>query len=173
MNSAMTTSKASSNSSSYNGARSRASSLSVNNSSSNSETQIFSQQYNPRIILSASFNYFEEEELGAPINIYQENRGRLEEDKKSRTELDIDILNNDLYCPVQRQETENSTSRGLNIGKFTSFLPRFSFSNNNNYGGVMESTSTNTDSWSYDMFNTNNMFGNFDGINGINGVACK
>ncbi|CAB4383924.1 unnamed protein product [Rhizophagus irregularis] len=170
MNSAMmTTSKSSSKSSSYNEPsllRSRASSLSVNNS----ESQIFSQQYNPRILLSASFNYFEEEELGAPINIYHENRGHLEEDKKARTELDTDILNNDLYCPVQQQETETSTSRGLNIGKFTSFLPRFSFSNNNNYGGVMDSTSTNIDSWGYhhnDMFNTNNMF------DSINGVVCK
>ncbi|RGB43815.1 hypothetical protein C1646_680043 [Rhizophagus diaphanus] len=170
MNSAMmTTSKSSSKSSSYNESsfiRSRASSLSVNNS----DSQIFSQQYNPRILLSASFNYFEEEELGAPINIYHENRGRLEEDKKARTELDTDILNNDLYCPVQQQETETSTSRGLNIGKFTSFLPRFSFSNNNNYGGIMDSTSTNIDSWGYhhsDMFNTNNMF------DGINDVVCK
>jgi hypothetical protein len=173
MNSTMTSSKSSFETTTYNEssffARSRASSLSVNNTSSDSH--LFSQQYNPRIILSSHFDHFEEEEeLEAPINIYHENRGRLEEDKKARTELDTDILDNDLYCPVQRQENENTTSRGLNIGKFASFLPRFSFSINNNCGGVMDSTPTNNDTWGYDMFNTNSMFGNLDGING---VACK
>ncbi|GBB90098.1 hypothetical protein RclHR1_00170002 [Rhizophagus clarus] len=166
----MTTSKSSSKSSSFNESsflsRSRASSFSVNSTSSHPDSQIFSQQYNPRIILSSHFDQIEEE-LGAPINIYHENRGCLEEDKKARTDLDTDILSNDLYCPVQRQESEKTSSRSLNIGKFASLFPRFSFSNN--YDDVMEST--NTETWYHnDMFNINNMYGNFEGING---VACK
>jgi hypothetical protein len=175
----MTSTKSTSESSSYNEspllARSRASSLSTNNasrtSSYSSSPLLLQQQYNARLMLTAYLA--EEEELGAPINIYNEPRGRLEEDKRARTELDTDILNNDLYCPVQQKEVnDNTASRGL----FSSLLPRFSFSANNNFGGVMESTKT--DNWGYynnDMFNTtNSMFGGFDGINGINGgVACQ
>ncbi|RIA93732.1 hypothetical protein C1645_803903 [Glomus cerebriforme] len=190
MNSTMTSAKSSSESSSYDEspffARSRASSFSVNNSSlptsSHSNSPIFFNQNfnNSRLVLSSHFD--DEEELETPINIYHENRGRLEEDKKARTELDTDILNDDLYCPVQQQEINNNpTSRGLNIGRFASFFPRFSFSNNNNnnnnnnYNEVIESDTLGY--YHNDMFdNNNNMFGTFDGLyglNGVNSVACK
>lgn len=148
--------------------RSRTSSFSTNNATSSyTSLPFFSQQNNQQCYTGSLFSHLqeeeeEEEELDAPINIYHENRGHLEEDKKARTELITEIANDDLYCPVQpQQKKENTSSRGLN-----SFLPR-------NYNGVMESTNSN-DTWAFyqnDMFSTtNNMFSSFDGINS---VACQ
>ena len=154
--------------------RSRTSSLSINDAphpSSHSIQPFFIQQCDK---LTSHLD-----ELENSINIYHEDRGHLEEDKKSRTELNTEILKDDLYCPVQQQDVKNNntTSRGLNI--VTSFLPRFfptTFSTNNSYSGALESTK-NADTWDYfnhnDMFNTTSMFCSFDGINGINSVACQ
>src|SRR6266540_3808729 len=80
------------------------SSFSTNNpTSSHPNLSFFLQQKNQQSNTGLFFSHLqqqEEEELGAPINIYQEHRGDLEEDKKSRTELDTEIVNDDLYCPV-------------------------------------------------------------------------
>ena len=112
------------------------------------------------------------EEFEAPIDIYHEHKGRLEEDKRARTELDMEILNEDLYCPVQHDVNKNASSRGSDLKHFSSFFPSFlqtTPSAKDDYAGIMESAGT--DSWSChhnDMFSvTNNMFGIF----GIDGSA--
>ncbi|CAI2168653.1 8306_t:CDS:2 [Funneliformis geosporum] len=67
-----------------------------------------------------------------------------------------------LFSHLQQQEEEEELE-GLNS------LPRF-LSTTNNYSGVMESTNNNNETWAYyhnDMFNTNNMFSSFDGINSV------
>lgn len=132
-----------------------------------SSTKSFSYNESPRSSVSSSFfdstlflqrnTQEEEEEFVAPINIYHEHRNQIEEDKKARTELDTEMLDDDLYCPVQQREVNNTTSKEFNTENFNSLFPQFSFSSNN-YGGMMESNETVT--WDYNVFNTNNnMFG--------------
>ena len=136
-------------------------------SAKSSSTKSFSYNESPRSSVSSSFSdstFFlqrntqeEEEEFVAPINIYHEHRNHIEEDKKARTELDTEILDDDLYCPVQQREVNNTTSKEFNTENFNSLFPQFSFSSNN-YGRIMESNETVT--WDYNVFNTtNNMFG--------------
>lgn len=89
--------------------RSRTSSFSTNNATSSyTSLPFFSQQNNQQCYTGSLFSHLqeeeEEEELDAPINIYHENRGHIEEDKKARTELITEIANDDLYCPVQPQQ---------------------------------------------------------------------
>src|SRR5436190_23963038 len=139
---------------------------------STSETSSASSSYSePSLLAACPMMIFHPDslthlkEFEAPINIYLEHKGHLEEDKNARTKLGTEILNDDLYCPVQQQEVNgNKTSRGLKIKNFSSFFPRFlptAFSSKNNYG-VM--ASTETEYCPNDMFNTTNMFG-------INSVA--
>ncbi|CAG8817957.1 15463_t:CDS:1, partial [Racocetra persica] len=110
-----------------------------------------------------------EEELGAPINIYQEHRGHLEQDKKARTELDIQILKDDLYDPVletpHHSNKKHNLLRNTTIGNLVSFLPSKFFGS---YGIITESG--RSDVWSY---YPNEMFTSGVTMDGVKGVCCS
>ncbi|KAF0532731.1 hypothetical protein F8M41_011020 [Gigaspora margarita] len=107
----------------------------------------------------------EEEGLGTPINIYREHRGHLEQDKRARTELDIQILKDDLYDPVlETSNKKHNLSRNTStIGNLVSFLPSKFFG-----GNITESG--RTDVWCY---YPNDMFTSGVTIDGIKGVCCS
>ncbi|KAF0509735.1 hypothetical protein F8M41_018534 [Gigaspora margarita] len=52
----------------------------------------------------------DDDEFCALVNIYREHKRHLEQDKKARTQLDIQTLDNELYEPVQDTFQRNSTS---------------------------------------------------------------
>ncbi|CAJ0752034.1 6564_t:CDS:2 [Entrophospora sp. SA101] len=58
----------------------------------------------------------DEEELGAPVNIYHEHRSHLEQDKKARIELDTHMLKDELYDPISTSDlnTTNATINNMN-----------------------------------------------------------
>ncbi|CAG8448039.1 8665_t:CDS:2 [Cetraspora pellucida] len=112
----------------------------------------------------------DEEGLGTPINIYQEHRGHLEQDKKARTELDIQILKDDLYDPVletphHSNKKQHNLLRNTSIGNFVSFLPSKIFGG---YGVITESG--RTDVWNY---YPNEMFTSGVTMDGVKGVCCS
>ncbi|CAG8639482.1 10369_t:CDS:2 [Acaulospora colombiana] len=138
----------------------------------------------------------DEEELSTPIiNIYREHRGHLEQDKKARTELDTQILKDDLYIPVRVEESQHSSTaaransrsnqqsspmstqatRGINMGNFASFLPPVAskflpLSATYNSVGINESGSRGfNDMWGY--YHQNDMFTNE--MDNIKGVCCS
>ncbi|CAG8716871.1 1692_t:CDS:1 [Dentiscutata erythropus] len=51
----------------------------------------------------------DDDEFSVHVNIYREHKRHLEQDKKSRTQLDVQDLD-DLYEPVQDPSPRNSTS---------------------------------------------------------------
>ncbi|CAG8513356.1 2501_t:CDS:1 [Cetraspora pellucida] len=52
----------------------------------------------------------DDDEYCTLVNIYREHKRHLEQDKKARTQLDIQALDNDLYEPVHDNFLHNSTS---------------------------------------------------------------
>ncbi|CAG8483965.1 10528_t:CDS:2, partial [Dentiscutata heterogama] len=121
-------------------------------------------------LLNNSRTEDEEEGLGAPINIYREHRGHLEQDKKARTELDIQILKDDLYDPVleipHHSNKKHNSSRNTSIGNLISFLPSKFFGG---YSGII-TESGRTDVWCY---YPNDMFTSGVTIDGVKGEFLK
>ncbi|CAG8521984.1 19700_t:CDS:2 [Dentiscutata erythropus] len=98
------------------------------------------------------------------------NNSHLEQDKKARTELDIQILKDDLYDPVleipHHANKKHNSSRNTSIGNLISFLPSKFFGG---YSGII-TESGRTDVWCY---YPNDMFTSGVTIDGVKGVCCS
>ncbi|CAG8547132.1 15830_t:CDS:1, partial [Dentiscutata heterogama] len=91
----------------------------------------------------------DDDEFCVHVNIYREHKRHLEQDKKSRTQLDIQDLDYDLYEPVQDPFPRNSTSSSSSDVDIGCFL---SCSNNkgiNPYNGTVID-----DIWKYNNSNS-------------------
>ncbi|CAG8698292.1 6306_t:CDS:2 [Gigaspora margarita] len=101
------------------------------------------------------------------MNRHKRKNSRLlnEQDKRARTELDIQILKDDLYDPVlETSNKKHNLSRNTStIGNLVSFLPSKFFG-----GNITESG--RTDVWCY---YPNDMFTSGVTIDGIKGVCCS
>ncbi|CAJ0834581.1 19242_t:CDS:2 [Entrophospora sp. SA101] len=65
----------------------------------------------------------DEEELGAPVNIYHEHRSHLEQDKKARIELDTHMLKDELYDPISTSDLNTTNATINNMNTLTGLAP--------------------------------------------------
>ncbi|CAG8675168.1 16195_t:CDS:1, partial [Gigaspora rosea] len=79
----------------------------------------------------------DDDEFCALVNIYREHKRHLEQDKKARTQLDIQTLDNELYEPVQNTFQRNSTSSLSSDGDTDSFLSCSNSKGINPYNGTV------------------------------------
>ncbi|CAG8616689.1 9216_t:CDS:1 [Scutellospora calospora] len=81
----------------------------------------------------------DDEEFCAHVNIYREHKSHLEQDKKARTELDIEALDDDLYEPIQDTflHKHNSTPSTSNSVDMSFLLPTYNNNGINPYNGTV------------------------------------
>ncbi|CAG8774059.1 21196_t:CDS:1 [Racocetra persica] len=90
----------------------------------------------------------DDDEYGALVNIYREHKRHLEQDKKARTQLNIQALDDDdLYEPVHNSTSSARSSSDFDMGRFLN-----SSSGINPYNGTV--------------------IGNYNFPNGVKGVCC-